>query len=249
MAEPVPLRGETAVPRGRRRSRAHSDSIGKTGLRHPAGTPQALAAQGLGRKMVEAAGIEPASRDISARTSTRVVSLLRFARADSDDGIPRSLSRILFRASLSRPRTYAIPLCSAHRPSRERTASGGHLRQPLPSEDWQLLCARCFTRPPDNLGAPSSPQPARSNPFAPSGLSTPIIPHFMDKITQNRGTIAGITCNSRPFRDILGPFRDNAPTLRPPKLRPRLLHLLPSPNSPSPLTSIPDSPSPRPSSM
>ena len=45
-------------------------------------------------------------------------------------------------------------------------------RQRDGSHCWHVnSCARCFTRPPDNLGTPLRPQPARSKPIAPMHLS------------------------------------------------------------------------------
>ena len=57
------------------------------------------------------------------------------------------------------------PLCHPRgQEQRAVVALSGHCQLRIGS----CLFARCFTGPPDNPGTPPSPQPARSNPFAPT---------------------------------------------------------------------------------
>ncbi len=77
-------------------------------------------------------------------------------------------------------------------------------------------CARCFTRPPDNLGTPLQlPGPGR-NPFAPSDTS--IVPHPRRLVKRFRRRSGPHTADSgrrskvashcsRPFSDGMGSFR------------------------------------------
>ena len=130
----------------------------------------ALAAKRQERK-VEAAGIEPASRDVSATASTCVVGGLISPLRRPLDRLRRGQPDLVFAGEGTRQL-----LADAARCLRPQALAGKGLktgclvRQPVPFGYWQVnVDPRCFTRPPWNLGTPPAPHSPGRIQFAPGG--------------------------------------------------------------------------------
>ena len=128
--------------------------------------------------LVEAGGIEPPSRSISAEASTCIVHLLFFLDPQGSGGQDSFWTRAQpTLSSLPRQATgvkTSLLLSPVPVPQAEPDERRGQLsRDRVVCVGTYVVFARCFTRPPDNLGTPLPPQPARSNPIAP-GMSKQI---------------------------------------------------------------------------
>ena len=128
-----------------------------------------------GRRLVEAAGIEPASRDSSVKTSTCIVLQWFSSRWTPKDRIPSGPVRTHCLVALPSNQTARPARCGPPtQVSRARPTGGDCFTQPLLTGCQQLFFARFFRRPPDTLRTPSSPLSARSIPDRPlSQKSTP----------------------------------------------------------------------------
>jgi len=131
-------------------------------------------------RMVEAAGIEPASLCPSAEASTHIVNLLgALAGVAPIDGTSRRPARL--------PGFAGFPACDLAAPWRVHlllfhltpvSRSGRRKVRPLLCGHCVCRCifgifgfVRGFTRPPDNLGAPLQRPGAWSKPFRPHGVT------------------------------------------------------------------------------
>src|SRR3972149_2224360 len=119
--------------------------------------------------MVEAAGIEPASRCPLVKASTCLVYLLlpRPPAAPARQG-SRSASPIVSRPVSSGKEARAsllvvVPKAPQAGPKGRATSLGSHCHVIIGT----CVCARCLMRPPDNLSMLPLTSVARSNPFAP----------------------------------------------------------------------------------
>jgi hypothetical protein len=125
-------------------------------------------------KLVEAGGIEPPSRDISARASTCVVYLLAgdalpvLALVSSDKQDFTSASSAKVSPSVRQGMTLGQPANSrlhrSHRQDREDVAVYAAMRRLVLA---LVSAVRCFTRPPDNLDTRPGRTIARSIPGRP----------------------------------------------------------------------------------
>ena len=118
---------------------------------------------------MEAGGIEPPSRDGVQAVSTCVVGRLSSGSRAPADRLSRILRPTVSRGRPVRRRAAASPLIGALRVSGRHPVGGlPTSRQPWRSCNRHVrFIARCFTRPPDNLGTRPSLQLARSNPIRP----------------------------------------------------------------------------------
>jgi hypothetical protein len=129
----------------------------------------------LSVQLVEAGGIEPPSRSISAEASTCIVHHLFFLDPQVSGGQDSFWTRAQpTLSSLPRQATEvktSLLLSPVPVPQAEPDERRGQLsRERVVRVGTCSVFARCFTRPPDNLGTPLPPQSARSNPIAP-GIS------------------------------------------------------------------------------
>ncbi len=131
------------------------------------------------RSRMEAAGIEPASRDVSVPASTCVVAELLLAGVDARRQASAPASPTVSRRCGNRAtphRHSPLPRRTGRRG--QRPGTGRLFRRPLPSCDWQLWLSQVFNEASWNLGTrpkgpgpegpnASTPQLVRSNPVRP----------------------------------------------------------------------------------
>jgi len=122
-----------------------------------------------GERRLEAAGIEPASRDVLATASTCVVGGLISPRRRPSDRLRRGQPDVFFVGVVTRRLHADAARCLRPRDLAGKVPKTGCLvRQPLPSEDWQVnVSPRCLARPPWNLGTPPAPHSPGRIQFAP----------------------------------------------------------------------------------
>jgi len=128
---------------------------------------------------MEAAGIEPASRDVSVPASTCVVAVLDLAWRARGDTIPSSPARPDLAAPVTGPLRGGQPASDVS-PTLAGAGRGrvAFIRQPLPEAYWQLKVSQGFNEATWNLGTPPTPQLVRSKPFRPRmkpGVNTSIV--------------------------------------------------------------------------
>jgi len=118
---------------------------------------------------MEAAGIEPASRNISDKASTCVVDLFISTAGPPIDRLPDRPARSEFVADPHRAdQAGRSLLLSLFRTSRHHAENGLLFRQPCSTVGWHLsFLPRFLTRLHDVLDTPPCPQPVRSSPFRP----------------------------------------------------------------------------------
>ena len=122
---------------------------------------------------MEAGGIEPPSRDDATRASTRVVGLLNLAfrgpgRQGSRLASPVGSRRMRLGQRRYRPARFCRPFGSCGPDPRDGPRFYAAMANDVSADD---LFARCFTRPPDNLGAPLQPCPPGRAQSPPRGRS------------------------------------------------------------------------------
>ena len=123
-------------------------------------------------RRLEAAGIEPASRDASATASTCVVGGLISPRRRPLDRLRRGQPDVVFVGEGTRPLLAHAVRCLRFQALADKGLKTGCLvRQPLPSDDWQVnVDPRCLARPPWNLGTPPAPHSPGRIQFAPGKI-------------------------------------------------------------------------------
>ena len=121
------------------------------------------------RRVVEAGGIEPPSRSSAPGASTCVCYLLVLAFAGSGRRDPASASsnRVLAAAPSSREQPLARCFSPRSPRGQELRDVATMLRSHCHLVIGSCVCARCFTRHPDNLGTHLLTHTARSNPVRP----------------------------------------------------------------------------------